>query len=68
MVSLRLKDWREVINEDFSLVRVTQDTVRRCVVFAQRGYSSDARVAMGRIYTDAEYESRRERVLNTPLP
>ena len=64
----RLKDWREVINEDFPRIEVTEETIRNSVRMAQRGYRTDVRVAMGRVYTDKEYEARRQRVLSTELP
>jgi len=33
-----------------------------------RRYGGDARTSMGRIYTDTEFEARRQRSLSTPLP
>jgi hypothetical protein len=65
---MRLKDWREVIFEDSSRIEVTEETVRNGVKMAQMGYRTDMRIATGRVYTDAQYESWRAKVLNTPLP
>ena len=64
----RLKDWRDVINVDFPKVEVTEETIRNSVRMAERGYRTDMRVATGRVYTDAEYEARRQRVLSQELP
>ena len=68
MVNLKLRDWSEVINQNFPSIEVTEKTVKNSVRMAQRGYRTDARVATRRVYTDAEYEYRRNIVLNTPLP
>jgi len=67
----RLKDWREVINQDFpSVGPITDKTVRviqECASSGRYGRYS-AREAMGKIWTDRDYEERRRRVLATPLP
>lgn len=67
---LRLKDWREVIFEDFPEIRITdrtRTTMRRAAESA-RYLINNVRIATGRFYTDSEYEARRSRILNTPLP
>jgi len=63
----KLKDWRDVINEDFPKMEITQETVEN-VRMTQRGYRVSARVATGRVYTSAEYEAKRAKILATPLP
>jgi len=55
----RLKDLREVINADWPEVKVTRRTVQRAVE-----YQGQVR----KPYSPAEYEAKRARVLNTPLP
>jgi len=63
-----LKDWREVINTDWpEQGPVTQETVRAIQYQAQR-YGGTVRESTGRIWTDEAYETRRKRVLSTPLP
>ena len=65
---MRLRDWREVIFEDWPAVRVTKGAIENAVGCARRYFTADARLAMGRVYTDAEYEARRLRILSKPLP
>lgn len=67
---LRLKDWREVISEDWPKIEITKQTVlnMREAVLSGRYLFSDMRLATGRFYTDSEYETRRAKVLAAPLP
>jgi len=64
----RLKDWKEVIYEDFPRLEITEEVIRNSVQMSQRGYRTDFRIATGRVWTDKDYEARRMRVLSTPLP
>jgi hypothetical protein len=65
---MRLKDWREVILEDFpDLGPITYGGVES-IQHNARLYGGSFRELTGRIWTDAEYEARRARVLSRPLP
>jgi hypothetical protein len=68
MTEPRLKDWREVIGLDFPEVEITDATVQNAVQMSQRGYRTDMRIATGRVWTDKDYETRRAKILSTPLP
>jgi len=67
---LKLKDWREVIFEDFPDMKITEQTrdVMRRAAQSGRYLINDMRLATGRFYTDSEYEARRAKILSTPLP
>ncbi len=65
---MRLKDWREVLTTDLPRgVPVTRKTVEMIREQSQR-YRGGMRISTGRIWTDADYEKRRAKVLATPLP
>lgn len=65
---MRLKDWREVLTADLpGSVPVTRKTVEM-VCEQSRRYRGGMRISTGRIWTDAEYEKRRAKILATPLP
>lgn len=65
----KIKGWRDVINTDFPTPsEITEDMARTSSQMAQRGYRADMRIATGRIYTTSDYEKRRQKILNTPLP
>jgi hypothetical protein len=56
---MKLKDWRDVIEVDWSEIIITAKTVRRA-----REYKGQVR----KPYEDKEYETIRQRILATPLP
>ncbi|MDD5193652.1 MAG: hypothetical protein PHF67_03630 [Candidatus Nanoarchaeia archaeon] len=63
-----IKDWREVIKMDLpDIGPVTYETVRR-IQYNARMYGGGTRALTGRIWTDEDFEARRQRVLSTPLP
>ena len=65
---MRLKDWREVLTADLpGVVPVTRKTVEM-VREQSRRYRGGMRISSGRIWTDADYEKRRAKILATPLP
>ena len=68
MLEYKLRNWKEVIDLDFPSARVTEATRQLAMKYARRHSVSDTRLAMGRFYTDSEWEARREKVLSTPLP
>jgi hypothetical protein len=68
MLEPKLKDWEKIINLDFPPVEFTKETRQQMIEYAKSHNVGDARLAMGIFYTDAEYESEREKVLSTPLP
>ena len=65
-----MKKWYEVIREDWPDFNITEKTIETTVRTSQsERYSPlSTRFAMGRIWTDKDYNERRQRVLNTPLP
>ncbi|MEA1950852.1 MAG: hypothetical protein U9N87_05675 [Planctomycetota bacterium] len=64
---MALRDWRSVVTKDYpdpgpvtnEAIQANQDDPRL------RG---SIRMATGRVWDDEEYEERRNKVLNTPLP
>ena len=67
MTRLTNKTNLEIMNTEFSNLKIDESTRERVKQFAFR-YRGSVRISSGRIYTDEEYEKRREKVLNTPLP
>lgn len=67
---MKLQDVSDVLNKDWPTSHpITQATVDAIKRDGRREYYvGNARMATGRVYTDAEYEARRARVLATPLP
>lgn len=67
---LKLKNWNEVINEDWPDMKITEQTrdVMRRAAQSGRYLINDVRLAIGRFYTDSEYEARRAKILSTQLP
>ena len=67
---LKLKDWREVIFEDFPDMKITEQTrdAMRRAAQSDRYLINDIRLATGRFYTNLEYETQRAKILSTPLP
>ena len=65
-----LKDWREVIHADLpERGEITKKTVETTQKMARAGYSTGSmRMDTGRIHITQDYEMRRRKVLNTPLP
>ncbi len=65
---MKLKDWREVLTVDLpESGPVTRKTVEM-VCEQSRRYRGGMRISTGRIWTDAEYEKRRAKILATQLP
>lgn len=57
-----------ILFQDFPRLRITEETRQQILRYPQLHSGLSVRARMGRIYTDEEYEQRRERVLSTPLP
>ena len=53
---------------NFKKPKITEKTKESIKTNPRFFRNCDVRTRMGLIYTDEEYEKRRERVLNTPLP
>ena len=53
---------------NFKKPKITKQTIEYIKTHPRFFRNCDVRTRMGLIYTDEEYEKRRERVLNTPLP
>lgn len=64
--SLRLEDWREVVDVDWPEHEVTQQTVRTTMLASSR-YRTPVRQATGRVMTNKEYDARHKRAYR-PLP
>lgn len=63
-----LPNWRDVIKRDFpEMGPVTSETKER-ILQDRRRFRGGVRISTGRIWESAEYEKRRKRVLDTPLP
>jgi len=60
--------WTDVLSLDLPERMAATEKTREAILRYAKRFRGGARLAMGRIYTDAEYEERRSRVLGTPLP
>ena len=59
-------EWKDLIFTDWPKdAPITEETRENCIRYGVRG---SVRASTGRIYTDAEYEDKCERILSTPLP
>ena len=64
----RIRHWIDALRQDLpERVPVTEST-REALKGHGRRYRGSVRLAMGSIYTDAEYEERRQHILATELP
>lgn len=64
-----LDDVLYVLDMDYPPVRITEEARRQCMEDAMQGrYHMPVRVAMGRFYTDEEWQRRRAEILAKPLP
>jgi len=61
------KPW-EVRDVDYPPHRVITEATRQISISEQGRFRGSVRHVTGRFYTDAEYEQRRNKVLNHPLP
>lgn len=68
MLEYKLKNWKDVVDLDFPPLRVTEESREKMIKYAKAHIVGDVRLAMGRFYTDAEYEARQKKILLTPLP
>jgi hypothetical protein len=65
---MEMADWREVIDKDFpEMGEVTPETLEEIEREGHR-YRGGVRLSTKRVWTDAEYEERRRKVLAEPLP
>jgi len=61
-------DWRDFIDVDFPEVKITEETREATVAYALSHPTDNVRIAMGRFYTDKEYQDHRQKILSTLLP
>jgi len=61
------EEWNQVMETDFPRIVITQKTKETTLRESTR-YRGNVRISTGRFWTDEEYEERRKRILNTPLP
>jgi len=67
-MGMKLKSWQEVLTADLPRsTAITQKTVATALEQGRR-YRGSMRIASGRIWTDADFEHWRAKVLATPLP
>ena len=64
----RVKHWSQALREDFPERALITESTREALKGQGKRFRGSVRLAMGRIYTDVEYEERRQRVLATELP
>ncbi len=71
-MNLRQKSWKEVIFEDLpKMGKITEESLKRTRSYSRSGRYSpikNTRLSTGRIWTDEDFEARRKRVYDTPLP
>jgi hypothetical protein len=65
---MALPNWRDVIKRDFPEMGPITGETRQRVLRDRRRFRGGVRISVGRIWETAEYEQRRARVLDTPLP
>ena len=58
---------KTILNMVLPRKKVTSKTRANTISESNR-FRGSVRIALGRFYTDDEYEKRRKRILNTPLP
>ncbi len=64
-----LDDVLDVLEMDYPPIRITEEARRQCRAAAMQGnYLMPVRVAMGRFYTDEEWQRRRAEILAKQLP
>lgn len=59
---------KNLLIKDFKDLKITEDTRKYVLEHPSQFSSCDARIRMGKFYTDKQLEERREKSLNTPLP
>ena len=57
-----------ILNTPWPELVITNKTIEHIKEHPEFYVNSPARVFMGKVYTDDEYEKRRKRILETPLP
>ncbi|MEW6236124.1 MAG: hypothetical protein AB1656_12120 [Candidatus Omnitrophota bacterium] len=60
-------EWNKVMETDFPRIVVTEKT-KEITLRESTRYRGSVRISTGRFWTDEEYEERRKRILDTPLP
>ncbi len=64
-----IKDWRDIIDRDIpTFGPITEETREQILRESHRYRAGNVRLVTGRIYTDKEFEERRERVHKLKLP
>lgn len=57
----------EIWDTDFSDLKINEETREMTKSLAHR-FRGGVRISLGKFYTDEEFEKRRKKILNTPLP
>jgi len=63
-----MEDKKDYLFKDFSEFKVIEETRKDVMENPQKYFSYDARIRMGKFYTDEEYQRRIETGLNRELP
>jgi hypothetical protein len=64
-----LDDVLKLLDMDYPPVRITEKSRQECMREAMQGsYRMPVRMAMGKFYTDEEWQRRRAEILAKPLP
>lgn len=63
-----ISNWKDLIRRDFPKdVPITEQTIETTKKYASR-FRGSVRMAKGRMWISSEFEKRRKRILQTPLP
>jgi hypothetical protein len=64
----KMSGWRAVIEKDMpEQPKITEEIRQQTIAHSDR-FRGSVRLSTGRFWTDEEYQERRKKVLNTPLP
>ena len=58
----------KLINADFPDMKPITKNTKKDVINNSSSYRGSVRLSTGRFFTDSEYQNKKKKVLNTPLP
>ena len=65
---LKIKETKDILFSDYPELVITNKSIEQIKKHPEFYVNTPVRVFMGKVYTTKEYEKRRKRVLETPLP
>jgi len=65
---MSFKNLNDVIDAPAPIPSNITDKTKEVTQAESHRFRGSVRIALGKFYTDEEYEARRKRILNTPLP